>query len=247
MSTLDNRRTIEVCFSPALFQFRHTRENYVVVIVDILRATTVICTAFGNGATEVVPVAEIEDTVKYREFGYKVAGEREGMIIKGADFGNSPFDFTKKNVNGEKIVITTTNGTRAIELSKACDTVVLGSFSNLSVLTDWLESQLKNIVILCSGWKNKFNLEDSIFAGALIENLLNKPSYKIRCDSALAASDLWKIAKSDVMGYIEKAAHRYRLKKLGFEDVLNYCFTKDTHAVVPVLYGGKFVNALRNK
>ncbi|MFH0865832.1 MAG: 2-phosphosulfolactate phosphatase [Bacteroidota bacterium] len=247
MNTIDNSRTIEVCFTPALFPYRLTKENYVVVIVDILRATTAICTAFGNGAIEVIPVAEIDETKKYRGLGYKVAGERDGIVIDGADFGNSPFNFTKKNVNGEKIVITTTNGTQTIEISKVCDTVVLGAFSNLSVLTGWLNTQQKNVVILCAGWKNKFNIEDSVFAGALIQRLMQHRNYKIICDSAMAACDLWNLAKNDVLNYIEKASHRHRLKKLGLDDVLEYCFTEDTAPVIPVLYGGKLVNALKKK
>jgi 2-phosphosulfolactate phosphatase len=247
MSNDDNIRTIEVCFSPVLFPQRLTTKNFVVVIVDILRATTAICTAFENGAMEVIPVAEIEDTKKYRGLGYKVAGERDGIVIDGADFGNSPFNFTKQNVNGEKIVITTTNGTQTIDITKICDTVVLGAFSNISVLAEWLDSQMKNVVILCAGWKNKFNIEDSIFAGALIDRLLKKPNYKVICDSAMAALDLWSIARNDVLNYIEKAAHRHRLKKLGLDDVLDYCFTEDTTPVIPVLYGGKLVNALKKK
>lgn len=247
MNTVDNTRTIEVCFTPALFPHRLTKENYAVVIVDILRATTAICTAFGNGALEVIPVAEIEDTKKYRELGYKVAGERDGIVIEGADFGNSPFNFTKQNVNGEKIVITTTNGTQTIDVTKVCDTVVLGAFSNITALSDWLDSQVKNVVILCAGWKNKFNIEDSIFAGALIERLMHKPNYKIICDSAIAAVDLWNLAKGDVLDYIERASHRHRLKKLGLDDVLDYCFTEDTNPVIPLLYGGRLVNTLKKK
>lgn len=244
---MDQSRTIEVCFTPVLFEHRLTTRNYVVVIVDILRATTAICTAFGNGALEVIPVAEIEETEKYRGLGYKIAGERDGIVITGADFGNSPFNFTRENVEGEKIVITTTNGTQTIEITKVCDTVVLGAFSNLSVLVDWLDAQMKNVVVLCSGWKNKFNIEDSIFAGALIERLLQRPDYEMICDSAVASVDLWNLAKKDVLGYVEKASHRHRLKKLGLDDVLEYCFTPDTTPVVPMLYGGKLVNGLKKK
>jgi 2-phosphosulfolactate phosphatase len=244
---MDDIRTIEVCFSPVLFEYRLTTKNYVVVIVDILRATTAICTAFANGVMEVIPVAEIDETKKYRGLGYKIAGERDGIVIDGADFGNSPFNFTKENVEGEKMVITTTNGTQTIEITKVCDTVVLGAFTNISVLTDWLDSQVKNVVILCAGWKNKFNIEDSVFAGALIERLLQKQGYKMICDSAMASVDLWGLAKNDVLGYVEKASHRHRLKKLGLDDVLEYCFTPDSTPVIPVLYGGKLVNGLKKK
>jgi len=244
MTEVQTKRSIETCFSPALFPHIITKGNFIVVIVDILRATTAICTAISNGAVEVVPVAEINETKKYRTLGYKIAGERDGIVIDGADFGNSPFNFTKENVNGEKIVITTTNGTQTIETAKICDTVVLGAFSNINVLADWLNNQKKNIVIFCAGWKNKFNIEDTIFAGALIQRLQSLSSYNVSCDSSIAASDLWSLAKNNVLGYVEKASHRHRLKTLGLDDVLEYCFTEDTTPVIPILKNGKLVNAL---
>ncbi len=237
-------RTIETCFSPALFPHILTGENYIVVIIDILRATTAICTAFKNGATEIVPVANIEDTKKYRSLGYMIAGERNGIVIEGADFGNSPFNFTEENVKGKKIVITTTNGTQTIETAKTSDTVVLGAFSNIYVLTEWLAAQNKNVLLLCSGWKNKFNLEDSIMAGAIAERLLTN-GFVTCCDSTAAAIDLWDIAKPDVIEYIEKAAHRHRLKKLGLDDVLQYCFTPDTANVIPLLKNNAFIDVLK--
>jgi 2-phosphosulfolactate phosphatase len=236
--------SVETCFSPALFPHIITKENYVVVVIDILRATTAICTAFKNGATEVLPVAKIEDTAKYRPLGYLVAGERDGIVIEGADFGNSPFNFTEENVKGKKIVITTTNGTQTVELAKSSDTIVLGAFSNISVLTDWLTSQNKNVVLFCSGWKNKFNIEDSVMAGDLASRLLKK-GFCSTCDSTAAAIDLWNIAKTDLLAYIEKASHRHRLKKLGLDDVLEYCFTPDTAEVIPLLQNNSFFNVLK--
>lgn len=237
-------KSIEVCFSPALFPFILTKDNYIVVIVDILRATTAICTAFKNGATEIIPVAKIEDTIKYRSLGYMVAGERDGIVIDGADFGNSPFNFTEENVKGKKIAITTTNGTQTIEAAKIADHVVLGAFSNFSVLEKWLIAQQKNVVIFCSGWKNKFNIEDTLFAGALSEMLLQK-GFSSVCDSVAASVDLWQIAKTDILNYIEKASHRHRLKRLGLDDVLEYCFERDTANVIPGLEGNALIDFLR--
>jgi 2-phosphosulfolactate phosphatase len=244
MNTCLDKPTIETCFTPALFPYIITKEKYIVVIIDILRATTAICTAFKNGATEMVPVAKIEDTGKYRPLGYMIAGERDGIVIEGADFGNSPFNFTEENVKGKKIVITTTNGTQTVEVAKSCNTIILGAFSNISVLADWLISQKKNVVLLCSGWKNKFNLEDSIMAGDLALRLMQN-GFVSNCDSTAAAIDLWNIAKVDVLAYIEKAAHRHRLKRLGLDDVLEYCFTPDTAEVIPVLQNNAFFNILK--
>jgi 2-phosphosulfolactate phosphatase len=244
MTNKSEIRTIETCFSPALFSNLLTKENFVVVIVDVLRATTAICTAFKNGAVEVLPVAKIEETKKYRPLGYMIAGERDGIVIDGADFGNSPFNFSEEHVKGKKIVITTTNGTQTIEQAKISDTVVIGAYSNITVLSEWLQKQNKNIVIFCSGWKNKFNLEDSIMAGALAEILLKK-EFCSHCDSTMAAIELWNVAKKDVLKFIEKASHRHRLKKLGLDDVLEYCFTPDTANVIPFLKGNAFIDIFK--
>jgi len=221
----------------------HKKEGSVVVIVDILRATTAMCTAFANGAKAIIPVAKVADAYQYRNEGCLIAGERDGIVIEGADFGNSPFNFTKENVTGKTIAITTTNGTQAIEMSKCCNKVAIGAFSNLNAVGEWLIKQNQNIVILCAGWKNRFNLEDSIFAGALTEYLLNRKDLnsKVDCDSAIAAIDLWNIAKTDLVEYIQKSSHRHRLKRLGLDDVIEYCFTLNTTNVVPVLKGDRLI------
>ena len=237
-------RSIETCFAPPLFPHILTKENFSVVIVDILRATTAMCTAFEMGATEIIPVAEIEETIKYRNNGYLIAGERDGIVIDGADFGNSPFNFTREKVNGKKIVITTTNGTQTIKAAHISNTVVLGAFSNISYLTDWLAKRDQNVVIFCSGWKNKFNLEDSLLAGSLAQRLL-KMGFESDCDSTKGAIDLWDIAKVDVLAYIQKASHRKRLQRLGLDDVLEYCFTLDTTSVVPLLRNDAFIDAMK--
>ncbi|MDD5570678.1 MAG: 2-phosphosulfolactate phosphatase [Bacteroidales bacterium] len=235
-------RTIEVSFTPLLFHL-HKKENSIVVIVDILRATTAICTAFANGVNHIIPVASIEEAKKYKKKGYLVAGERDGVVLDGADFGNSPFNFTKENVNDRIFVITTTNGTQAIEMARDCSKVAIGSFLNISSLCNWLAEKNENIIILCAGWKNRFNLEDTIFAGAMIENLLSnkKINLKLNCDSAMASLDLWNVAKKDLIGYVQKFAHRERLRKLGLDDVIEYCFTKDVTEIIPVLDGDKLV------
>jgi 2-phosphosulfolactate phosphatase len=238
--------TIEVCFSPKLYEDRLIRDNFIVVVVDILRATTSICTAFKNGAKALIPVPSIEEAKEYKKNGYIVASEKDGKVLDFADFGNSAFDFSEENVKGKVVAYCTTNGTKAIDLAKDADQVAMGSFINLRALSDWLIEQDKNVVILCSGWKNKFNLEDSVFAGVLVENLVDSDKFNPDCDSAQAALDLWKTAETDLLGFIEKAAHRHRLKKLGLDDVLEYSFTLNTSDVVPVLKDGKIVCAKRD-
>jgi 2-phosphosulfolactate phosphatase len=234
---INNCHTVEVCFSPKLFNEVLTRENYIVVLVDILRATTSICAAFENGVNSIIPVGDMEVARKMKKMGYMVASELDGKKLDFADFGNSAFSFTREKIGGKTIVYCTTNGTRALEMARLAEKIVIGSFINMTALTRWLIDMDKNIVILCSGWKNKFCLEDSLFAGALTEALLDHKGFCLNCDSAVAALDLWSIAKHDVLGYIEKAAHRHRLKRLGLDDVIPYSFTLDLTDVVPVFDG----------
>jgi len=236
------QKSIEVCFSPKLFENIQTTSGFVTVVVDILRATTSICAAIACGAKSVIPVSSLEAAKAFKQKGFAVAAERDGLRLDFADFGNSAFDFMKNDVSGLDIVFSTTNGTVALEMAKSSEAIVLGAFINLSALADFLIKSDKNIVILCSGWKNMFCLEDSIFAGALIEKLTEKQEYNIQCDSAIASVDLWETAKTDLFGYIQKAAHRKRLKMLGVDDVLEYCFTLDAVDAVPVLKDGKLEN-----
>jgi 2-phosphosulfolactate phosphatase len=223
---------LEVCFSPALFATYEVKDK-IVVLVDILRATSTICTALYKGVKEIIPVATVEEARAYKEKGFMVAGERDGKVLDFADFGNSPFNFMNENIIGKSIVYSTTNGTAAIQMAKGCSLLVIGSYLNHQVLNDWLIKQNKDVIIFCSGWKNKFNLEDTVFAGALSESLLESGKFSTVCDSSLASIDLWKLAKNDLIKYIEKAAHRERLRKLGLDDVLEYCHTFNAAPVIP--------------
>jgi len=234
-------RNLEVCFSPANFPFYQNKQQSIIVIVDILRATTAICTAFEHGVAKIIPVATLEEIYKFKQSGFLIAGERDGKVIEGADFGNSPYNFMGKEVWNKTIVITTTNGTQAIEIAKNCSEILVGSFINLYALCRQLIKENKDVIILCAGWKNRFNLEDTIFAGAVAEILLKEANYVLNCDSAMASLDLWQIAKNDIMGYIEKSSHRHRLKKLGLDDVLEYCFTRNITNTIPVYNDNYFV------
>jgi 2-phosphosulfolactate phosphatase len=237
MMELQHTRSVEVCFSPALFPDILTTGDFIVVLVDVLRATTTICAAVGNGAEAIVPVATHEEARRLKAQGFLVASEKDGVQLDWADFGNSAFSFTREAIGGRTLVYCTTNGTKALHIAKAASSIVIGAFVNISPLTEWLIEQQKDVVVLCSGWKNKFCLEDSLFAGALTERLLETGSFGTVCDSAHAALDLWSVAEGDALGYIDKAAQRHRLKNLGLDDVIPYSFAFDQVDVVPVFDG----------
>jgi 2-phosphosulfolactate phosphatase len=234
------KNNLETCFSPALYEpDRHT--GSIVVVIDILRASSAICTAFANGACEIIPVSEVSEARAYKSKGYLVAAERDGYVLDFADFGNSPFNFTKEKVEGRTIVYSTTNGTGIINLASSAYMTVIGSFLNIGALTSWLINQERDILLFCAGWKNRFNIEDTICAGAIAERLLMSNLYSTMCDSTLAAVDLWSVAKVDLSGYIDKAAQRSRLRDKGLDDCIEFCITPDFTEKIPVVKNGILV------
>lgn len=235
------KRNIEVCFTPALFPgYRNTEA--IAVITDILRATSAIVTAFDNGVERIIPVGTLEEAMAYKEKGFMVAAERDGIVRDFADFGNSPYNFTPERIAGREIVYSTTNGTQAIHVASECHRVLIGAYLNFTAVFEWLNKQNRDVVILCAGWKNKFNLEDSLYAGALSDKLLSAGNYQTICDSTLASLDLWEKARTDLMGYIDKVAQRERLRRNKLDDVIEYCHTFDKTRVIPVLNGDHLKN-----
>ena len=233
-------RKLKVCLTPALLPL-YDIENFVVVIIDIFRATTSICYGIENGAKAIIPVSQVEECIAYSErgFDYLLAAERDGEIVAGFDFGNSPFSYTKDKVEGKTIVLTTTNGTHALHLSRSAKKIVIGSFLNLTAICNWLKQQDENILLVCSGWKNNFNLEDTLFAGAVVEQL--KDDTFSPDDPAIAANDLYNLAKGDLDAYLQKTSHSERLKKLGIEKDIAFCLNVDTTTAIPVLNGEMLV------
>lgn len=232
-----------VCLSPALLPLYNV-EDYVVVIIDIFRATSSICYGIENGAAAIIPVALVEECAAYRENGndYLLAAERDGKVVEGFDFGNSPFSYTKEKVEGKTVVLTTTNGTHALHLSRKAKRIVIGSFLNLTALCNWLKTQHEDILLVCAGWKDNFCLEDTLFAGAVAEQL---QEYNFKPDDpAIAAGDLFKLAKPDLDQYLKKTSHSERLKKLGIEKDIAFCLQVDLTTAIPVLVGERLVKLL---
>jgi 2-phosphosulfolactate phosphatase len=229
-----NKRNLEVCLSPALFS-RFENKEAIVVILDVLRASSAICTAFSNGASTIIPVAEVDEAREYKNKGFLVAAERDGYVLDFADFGNSPFNFARDRVEGRTIVYSTTNCTRIIKLASSSFSIVIGTFINISVLSDWLIKQDRDVILFCAGWKDKFNLEDTICAGSFAQRLLESNSFTTICDSVHASADLWKSAMADPLEYIQKAAQRSRLRDKGLDDCIEYCMTSDLTASIPVI------------
>jgi 2-phosphosulfolactate phosphatase len=237
------KRKLETCFSPALFEpDRHN--NSIVVIIDVLRASSAIVTAFANGAAAIIPVAEVSQAKEYKTKGYLVAAERDGFILDFADFGNSPFNFTREKVSNKTIVYSTTNGTGIINMSSTALMTVIGSFLNKSALTRFLIKQSGDVLLFCAGWKNRFNIEDAVCAGAIAEGLMASGLYSTICDSTLAAMDIWSLASPNLKNYIGKCAQRTRLRDKNLDDCVDFCLTFDFTDRIPVMRNGILVDSI---
>ncbi len=230
-------KNVEVCLTPDLVK-TYGVENKIVVVVDILRATSVMTTALAHGIKSITPVATVEECRALKEAGYLAAAERDGKTVDGFDFGNSPFTYMEKSFAGKKLAVTTTNGTLAITRSINAEEVVIGSFLNISSVANYLMAQQHDVMILCAGWKGMVNLEDTIFAGALVELLTTFDSEN---DSAIAAVALYRMAKDDMMGFLKNSSHAKRLKGLSIIKDIDFCLQRDVYNIIPVLKNGELV------
>ena len=231
-------KSLEICFSPAVFE-AHADKEAVVVIIDVLRATSSICTAFANGVKEIIPVGTVEEARQMKERGFLLAAERDGFVLDFADFGNSPFNFSPEVVKGKVIAYSTTNGTGMMRMAAESHDVVIGSYLNFSSLCEWLINQERKVLIVCAGWKDRFSLEDTVCAGAFADRLISEGGFTTICDAVIASLDLWDLAKHDLRRYIEKAAQRSRLRSKGLDDCIDYCHTFDVTDIIPVLRDGR--------
>ncbi|MFT7343525.1 MAG: 2-phosphosulfolactate phosphatase [Lentimonas sp.] len=237
---MDNRKHVEVCFTPG--EYDYFKSDYeIVVVIDVLRATSAICAAFANGVKSIIPVSTVEEALEYKKKGYLAGAERKGQIVEGFDFGNSPYTYMNEELRGKEIVLTTTNGTKALDIAKDAEIVVVGSLLNLDAICEWLQKQNKNVLCLCSGWQDKFNLEDTICAGAICESLIDSGNYTSDEDSSIAAKYLFKSAKNNYFGYLKSSSHRRRLKNLNLNEDIKYCLTPNQNDVIPILRDGKLV------
>jgi 2-phosphosulfolactate phosphatase len=240
MST--NKPTLHTCFSPALLHL-YDLSNAVVVIIDVFRATSTIAAALHNGAKCIIPVDEV---VKAIEISKKIdgiaAGERDGKLAEGLQHGNSPLEYHREFIQDKTLVLTTTNGTKLLQmaLDNNATTIITGSFPNLSAVCNFLLKENKNVVLGCAGWKDRFNLEDTLFAGAVIDRI--KESFTIHCDSSLTAELLYNQHKDSLLDFAPTLTHYHRLvERFGLIEDIKFCLTPDGANVLPLYEDGKLV------
>ena len=171
------------------------------------------------------------------------AGERDGKIAEGLEYGNSPFEYPGDFIEGKTLVLTTTNGTRLLHmaLEKGAKEIITGSFPNLSAVCDHLIETNRNVILGCAAWKDRVNMEDALFAGAVISKV--RAHFDINCDSSHMAEAMYEKGKKDLFSFSKNnnASHYHRLMNFGLEKDIRYCLTPDGANVLPVYNDGKLV------
>lgn len=231
-----NKRNLYTCLSPALIDL-YDITNSVVVIIDVLRATSTITTALYNGATSVVPVSSVATCIELGEtLGGITAGERDGKVADGLSYGNSPFEYPRSFVENKILVLTTTNGTKLLHmaLDRGAPEVITGSFPNITAVCEHLINSDKDVFLGCAAWKDRVNLEDTLFAGAVISRI--KDHFNIQCDSSKLAENMFHEAGEDRFEFMKKreATHYQRLMRYNLEKDIRYCLSDDGANVLPI-------------
>lgn len=207
-------------------------------VIDVLRASTTMVTALGNGAREIIPVGSIEFAVKVSGgmFGGQtlLGGERNTKKVDGFNLGNSPFEYTPEVISGKTVVLYTTNGTKAVVKAKFSTNMVIASFLNVKAVAAKLAEFNMPVEIVCAGRNNEFSMEDTVCAGMLAGELAAlKPEY-ILSDSAVAARSLYELYKNDIAGMMKNTEHGKILCENGFEQDIDFCASVNTTEIVPV-------------
>ncbi len=237
------RPSLHTALSPALLHLYNV-SNSIVVIIDVLRATSTIATVLFNGAKCIIPVDSVAECIRLgKQIEGITAGERDGHIAEGLAHGNSPFEYPREFIAGKTLVLTTTNGTKLLHmaLEKGAKEVITGSFPNLSAVCDHLVKQNKHVILGCAAWKDRVNIEDTLFAGAVINRI--KDHFDINCDASQVALNMYNDAKKNLFNFLKNshASHYIRLSNFGLEKDIRYCLTEDVANIPCVYKGGKLV------
>jgi 2-phosphosulfolactate phosphatase len=238
-----NKPTLYTCLSPALLHLYDVRDC-VVVVIDILRATSTISTALFNGAKAIIPVDSVEKCIRLgKSMECITAGERDGQVAEGLQYGNSSFEYPREFIQGKILVLTTTNGTKLLHmaLAKGATEIITGSFLNLSAVCDHLVQLKRNVILACAGWKDKVNIEDTLFAGAVVSRI--GAQFTVNCDASKMAETLYGVANEDMYEFMKErnASHYQRLTGFGLERDIRHCLTPDLANILPYYINERLV------
>jgi 2-phosphosulfolactate phosphatase len=237
----EQKPTLYTCLSPSLLHLYDVKDA-VVVIIDVFRATSTIAAALYNGAEKIIPVESVKGAIEIgEEMGAITAGERDGKIAEGLQYGNSPLEYPREFIGGRVLVLTTTNGTRLLHmaLKMGATEVITGAFANLDAVCHHLLAEGKNVILACAGWKDRVNMEDTRFAGAVVARV--RDYFTIHCDASLAAETLYTTNRANAWAFTQKTTHYHRLAAYGLEKDMEWCLTENLANVLVVYKEGSLV------
>ncbi|MFZ5985595.1 MAG: 2-phosphosulfolactate phosphatase [Bacillota bacterium] len=213
------------------------KKGRIFVAIDVFRATSTIITALGNGCSSVYPVYDVKearDTAdSLGDLGVLLGGEAHMHKIPGFDLGNSPLEYSSEKVLGRPVVITTTNGTKAIRNSCGADDVIIAAFLNNKAVSRYIAKKDKDVVIVCAGTEGRFTMEDALCAGMIISNIESAGINVEMSDFAMAVRELYLAHRSSIKEVLSGTAHFRRLVENGFSRDVDYCLLVDTVSIVP--------------
>jgi len=229
---------IDVAFLPKNIEFTDLTDT-ICIVLDVFRATSSIVTAIANGCKTIVPVSSIDNAYKFGEQKNFLlfAGERQSIKIKDFDFGNSPLEFFPDVVRDRTIIMTTTNGTNAIEATEKSYITLIGSFINAEAVCRQAKKYQKNILIVCAGTDQLFSLEDALCAGLLVDILHGEKDY-FMTDAANGAWLMYNGAKETLVESAGNSRNGRRLHNMSCEVDIEYCLNKNIVNVVPQYKNG---------
>ncbi len=232
---------IDVAFLPREM-IDYELSNTVCIVLDIFRATTSIVTAFSNGCKAVIPVLSLEEArqMSSRTGPALFAGERKSIKLQGCDLGNSPFEFSRANVEQKTIIMTTSNGTAAIKAAETAYSTLIGSFINAKAVFQEALHYQKDVLIICAGTEGTFSLEDALCAGLLVQMLAEEQKMNLT-DSAVASLLLYQEANTKILDVAGHSRNGKRLLDLNRQDEVDYCLQTNIIGVVPHYTEGKIV------
>jgi 2-phosphosulfolactate phosphatase len=236
--------SLNTVLSPSLLNLYDISDS-TVVIIDVLRATSTIAAALYNGAKSVIPVDSVAGCIKLgKQMEVITAGERDGKIAEGLQYGNTPLQYSADFIKGKTLVLTTTNGTKLLHVALAANAnaIITGSFCNISSVCDYLVRKKSNVVLACAAWKNRVNIEDTLFAGAVVNRI--KQHFEMNCDASMIAESLYLQANGDLLNFMKEknASHYHRLMNYGLLEDIKFCLTEDNANVLSLYSGGRLIS-----
>lgn len=235
---------IDVSFLPTTNHFdnSNSNQNTVVIAIDVLRATTTMITALEYGVTSIIPVTTVENAFELfansQPNTVLLGGERNNIKPSKFHFGNSPFEYQNKEVSNKKVIFTTTNGTKLLNTLENYQKIFLGCYRNVLTLVLHISKQYKNqyhVLIACAGSKDKFSFDDVLCAGAFVDSFQTISPANIQLtDTAKVANMLYHQTRNDIRDFVKTTSHGASLVSSGFEQDVDYCFTKNSTEIIAV-------------